>query len=48
MIHQVKEELENEFIEYYKKGLMSVSVTYTENIEEELEFKNKLWKSFQN
>ncbi len=46
MIQQVKEELENEFLEYYKKGLMSVSVAHTENIEEALEFKKQIMEVF--
>ncbi len=48
MIQQVQYELEHEFKEYYDKGLMSVNVAHTENLQEALDFKKEIMETFPN
>lgn len=42
MIQQVKKDAENDFKEYYEKGLIAVSVAHTENYEEAESFKKEI------
>lgn len=42
MIQQAKKDVENDFKEYYEKGLMAVSVAHTENFEEAEIFKKEI------
>lgn len=42
MIQQVKKDVENDFKDYYEKGLMAVSVAHTENFEEAESFKKEI------
>lgn len=42
MINQIKSELENEFKDYYEKGLMCLHIAHTQNEEEAEEFKKEV------
>lgn len=46
MIKQVRFEIENEFKDYYDKGLLTISIAHTENYEEAMKFKEELINEF--
>ena len=48
MINQIKYEIENEFKDYYEKGVLTLSIAHTENYEEALRFKEELIEEFPN
>lgn len=48
MIKQINYEIENEFKEYYEKGLLTLSIAHTQNYDEAMKFKEELIEAFPN